>query len=381
MHYGSRALELLCSYYQGQITNLDETNDMLEGGTKEAEPQGSLLTEDVKPRSNLPPLLTNIAERKCERLHYLGVSYGITAQLFGFWRRSNFIPVYLRQTQNELTGEHTCIMLKSLKSDDLAISCSRTWLNQFGQDFAVRFCNLLSFSFQDFAPALGLSVLQSCFNYKVESTDSSEEQPKEDIKLFSATELACFFTPYDLKRLDSYSSNLVDYHVVLDLVPRLSTLYFTRKLSGVSLSPVQSAILLAIGLQHKTIEKASEDLRLPVNQSLALFNKCVRKISNNLKSIQEKSAEGELPTPTQVELNPMQQSLEDDLNSNVQDNDHLAHYAISKNTSDFSKALKGKNVPSIVSVKSDQSKQPFQHDNKRKAQHNNNFAKKKKFNK
>ena len=29
-------------------------------------------------------------------------------------------------------------------------------------------------------------------------------------------------TPYDLKRLDSYARSMVDYHVVVDLVPTLA---------------------------------------------------------------------------------------------------------------------------------------------------------------
>ena len=36
----------------------------------------------LKPRKNLPPLLTELADRPAERLDYLGVSYGLTAQLF-----------------------------------------------------------------------------------------------------------------------------------------------------------------------------------------------------------------------------------------------------------------------------------------------------------
>lgn len=41
-------------------------------------PGGGLLTEELKPRAGLPPLLVNLAERPAERLHYLGVSFGLT---------------------------------------------------------------------------------------------------------------------------------------------------------------------------------------------------------------------------------------------------------------------------------------------------------------
>lgn len=90
--YGSRALELLHRYYQGQIASLDEDGDAGASGSGEedgeerrashgkagtsgddAAADGSkLLTETLKPRSKLPPLLVSLPDRKPERLHYIG---------------------------------------------------------------------------------------------------------------------------------------------------------------------------------------------------------------------------------------------------------------------------------------------------------------------
>jgi N-acetyltransferase 10 len=39
------------------------------------------LNVPVTPRNNLPPLLLKLSERPPERLHYLGVSYGLTQPL------------------------------------------------------------------------------------------------------------------------------------------------------------------------------------------------------------------------------------------------------------------------------------------------------------
>ena len=97
MGYGSRALELLASYYQGDITNLSEVEDE-EDIRQDAIESASLLTEEIKPRKNLPPLLLPLKDRKAERLHYLGVSFGVTQQLYTFWKKAGYIPVYLRQT-------------------------------------------------------------------------------------------------------------------------------------------------------------------------------------------------------------------------------------------------------------------------------------------
>ena len=152
-----RAVELLKRYYQGELTGLDngdldsdeetaaaaaaaasgksskkkekkskdkkkrsrgdEEDDEEEEGDEEEGGGGdkaasTLLTETVTPRTGLPPLLVNLAERRPERLHYLGVSYGLTQQLYNFWHRSGFEPLYLRQSASDTTGENTVIMVK-----------------------------------------------------------------------------------------------------------------------------------------------------------------------------------------------------------------------------------------------------------------------------
>jgi N-acetyltransferase 10 len=69
----------------------------------------SLLDDDIQVRdeSKMPPLFSRLDERKPPLLDYVGVSYGLTKQLHRFWKKALFAPVYLRQTANDLTGEHT----------------------------------------------------------------------------------------------------------------------------------------------------------------------------------------------------------------------------------------------------------------------------------
>lgn len=63
------------------------------------------------------------------------------------------------------------------------------------------------------------------------------------------------FTPFDLKRLKSYAQNLLDYHVILDLLPTVAMIYFEKRLGEeVRLSAIQSSLLLGIGLQRKSVE-------------------------------------------------------------------------------------------------------------------------------
>lgn len=88
------------------------------------------MEEQISPRKSLPPLLLKLNERTPERLSYLGVSFGLTSDLLRFWKKLGYLPVYLRQTPNDLTGEHSCIVLKELNDEDKK-NKTDSWLYQY----------------------------------------------------------------------------------------------------------------------------------------------------------------------------------------------------------------------------------------------------------
>ena len=47
----------------------------------------------------------------------------------------------------------------------------------------------------------------------------------------TASNLDLFLTPFDLNRLKKYTENLVDYHMIIDLIPSLARLYFLGHLN------------------------------------------------------------------------------------------------------------------------------------------------------
>ena len=96
------------------------------------------------------------------------------------------------------------------------------------------------------------------------------------------------FSPFDMKRLNSYANNMLDYHAILDLLPLLAGMYFNKQLpAAIHLSAIQSAVLLALGLQRKRIEDVEAELNLPVSQLLALFVKSMRKMVNAVEEVQK----------------------------------------------------------------------------------------------
>ncbi len=136
MGYGARALQALNSFYAGELSNLEEMPEEDEGesfaAASRVDKDATLQSDEVTIRDpkRMPPLLQRLSERKPEQLDYLGVSYGLTKDLLRFWKRAGYVPLYIRQTTNELTGEHTCVMLRSLTSQ---IAKSDSWLSAFSQ--------------------------------------------------------------------------------------------------------------------------------------------------------------------------------------------------------------------------------------------------------
>uniref|UniRef100_A0A4W4FB56 RNA cytidine acetyltransferase n=2 Tax=Electrophorus electricus TaxID=8005 RepID=A0A4W4FB56_ELEEL len=353
MGYGTRALQLLQRYYEGQFPLLDERQQANTGAINSVSSEAvSLLEEVVSPRTDLPPLLLKLNERAAERLDYLGVSYGLTPQLLKFWKKAGFVPVYLRQTPNDLTGEHSCIMLKELNTEDSA--GPGQWLPAFWKDFRRRFLSLLSYQFSSFSPTLALNILQN--------RSVGDDSPA----LLSSAALAAQFIPYDLKRLEMYSRNMVDYHLIMDMVPAVARMFFLKQLGDISLSAAQSALLLGLGLQHKSVDDLEKEIELPSSQLMGLFNRLIRKVVQFFNSLQEKAIEAEMADIKDITMEPTARSLREDLNEaarefrekhkedmeKIKDMD-LSQYMIRGDDEEWDQVLKKAGHTAIVSIKSD----------------------------
>lgn len=53
---------------------------------------------------------------------------------------------------------------------------------------------------------------------------------------------------YDVKRLQMYCRNLVDYHLIVDLIPTLARLYFLQKMGDINLSAAQAVSVIFVGI-------------------------------------------------------------------------------------------------------------------------------------
>jgi N-acetyltransferase 10 len=300
MGYGSRAVELLYRYYNGEMISLDnpgeeESDDdaSSRGGENETDEESlpenngkspnktGIQAEKLAPRKELPPLLLPLTEVDAPRLDWIGTSFGLTLGLHKFWSRVGMQMLYLRQTKNELTGEHSAILIRALPKTS---GVDDKWLDAFVSDTRRRFLSLLSGHFRDMPIRLAISVLEKMSEIK----DIGSDRAGNDSGRVKAEELAYLMTPHDMKRLELYGRNLCDHHLVTDLLPTVSRLYFTGRFGDeFKLSSVQAVILCGIGVQHHDVDAITKELGLPSNQVLAMFNKAVRKMSIALNIIVE----------------------------------------------------------------------------------------------
>lgn len=171
-------------------------------------------------------------------------------------------------------------------------------INSFCKDFARRLIMLLAGPFRHLPTTLGLELLTSAMTSSDQALLSQDEIDAGRGKIssdvsegLSTEEFKFVFLPHDLKRLEAYAHNIVDYHMVTDLLPVISQLFVQNRLpDALSLSLLQRALLVGMGLQRKSIEDLAAEYHLPVSQLLALFNKAVRKLSITLQKIMEREA-------------------------------------------------------------------------------------------
>ena len=377
--YGSKAIELLKLYFEGGMQGLgggyngeDKGTDPKTGngrrgteGEAAAGGESKLLTETIAPKRGLPPLLISLEERAPENLQYLGVAFGLTPELFNFWKKNDYHPVYIRHGASDTTGEHSCICVHPLDTSDIE---NGDWLAPFCDDFKTRFVSLLGRTFDHLDTSLALAIVDPFIDFTEAQTKAAIEEGLDMRKLNGQK-----MSPFDLKRLESFTSNLSDYSLVKDLVPGIVAAYFSKHVP-VQLSSGQAAILLGTGLQQKTEESLGASLNLPGNQVRALANKGLKKIYAALKGSKEKRIDRALPVPKRDAgrgLVPHKVTVDEDLREaeaeaddymkSALSLDKVSQFAISAEDVDLRGAMNGSKgaVPEsgTVSVKSKKPKE------------------------
>ena len=299
MGYGTKALQLLSQYYEGKFIKIDvdeiEENEEEDDNNKNKEKEG---------KKKLKPLLNKLEDVKPPFIYYLGTSFGLTNNLYNFWNKSGYKPLYIAMNSNSITGEHSCIMIKPLNEGNIKTLTDINlveennnkknikWFIPFSTDFKHRLTSLLSFNFNKLDIKLCLSILDPPLTTStaIEKEDNEENEGVE--KIMKKSEIELFLTKFDFKRMELYSRNMTNYNMIIDLIPIIAHLYFNKKIF-ISLSYIQAGVLLGVGLQRKSFDCIAEEFNIESNQLLAMFNKMVKKFVSYIKNIYQKNIEFE----------------------------------------------------------------------------------------
>lgn len=124
------------------------------------------------------------------------------------------------------------------------------------------------------------------------------------------------------------------------------------------------AILLGIGLQHKTIDELGAELILSVNQLLALFNRLIRCYLQFLNKTIEEPLKNVSISNKSVDTFAISESIDQELAETARKiqevhkkefkklmNENLVQFAIKGSNEDWKNALAGKGEKNIISVK------------------------------
>eukprot|EP01006_Ploeotia_vitrea_P017304 TRINITY_DN48402_c0_g1_i1.p1 TRINITY_DN48402_c0_g1~~TRINITY_DN48402_c0_g1_i1.p1 ORF type:complete len:949 (+),score=72.26 TRINITY_DN48402_c0_g1_i1:1-2847(+) len=268
--YGTRALQLLMQHYNGDIVYDDDDEELQE---PDADP-------DAQEQRVSQHLLTPLNKVKLlQQPHWIGTSFGVTQALFQFWNRNGFCPIYLRHAKNDLTGEHTIVMVKSLHNNAVPPTLGENWLKTFHDDFTNRVLNLFGSVFRDMPVDLALSLMceatlgaNPLVPVRGEKKITTERSEDGELLVDGVPQLTKKFLQMrgfganDLKRLSAFARQVIELPIVMDLVPVFAKYYFAKHLVadldgkvGVSLDVTETCVLLCTGLQQRTLAELEKE--------------------------------------------------------------------------------------------------------------------------
>jgi len=182
---------------------------------------------------------------KSQNLDWVGSGFGVSIELLNFWDKSEFLPVHITPGRNEVSGEHTLIVLKALNRN------MREKLLRINSDFIKRLIEYLGDELRDIETKLAMMLLRTI--------RKNAPIPKPRIK------------NEDCRRMEKYFEGLSLYEYISDIVRPLVKYYYSRA-KKVELEEEEHEIVVGKCLQLKTWRE--------VNNEYSLFQNSIKKIWN-----------------------------------------------------------------------------------------------------
>lgn len=182
---------------------------------------------------------------KSQNLDWIGSGFGVSIELLSFWNKNGFLPVHITPGRNEVSGEHTLIVLKALNRK------IKGRLLQINSDFIKRLIEYLSDELRDIETETAIMLL------KTAKRNAPILKPR--------------IKDEDCKRMEKYFEGLSLYEYVSDVVRPLVRYYYSRA-KKIELNEEEHEIVVGKCLQLKTWRE--------VNNEYSLFQNSIKKIWN-----------------------------------------------------------------------------------------------------
>jgi tRNA(Met) cytidine acetyltransferase len=155
---------------------------------------------------------------------YLAAGFGVSADLLRFWDRNAFVPVHITAQRNEISGEHTLVVIKPLTSS----------LEERVAEINAEFVNRLIEYLADELRSLNTSVAM----LMLRSLQIDAKVPDPSLDSVAKT------------RLEKYFSNLSYYESIGDIAKPLMRYHFSRARRA-ELTREEELVVIGKCLQHK----------------------------------------------------------------------------------------------------------------------------------
>ncbi|MEM2726857.1 MAG: tRNA(Met) cytidine acetyltransferase TmcA [Archaeoglobaceae archaeon] len=161
------------------------------------------------------------AERN--NLDWVGSGFGVSSELINFWLKNDFVPIHITPQRNEVSGEYTIIVLRSIKVDESVVSMNT--------EFIRRFVEYLSDELSDLETDTAIIILKSLVR------DVACSPPK--------------FRELEIERITKYFEGMGFYEYISDIARPLVRFYYSNA-DKIELEEREEQILVAKCLQLRS---------------------------------------------------------------------------------------------------------------------------------
>ncbi len=176
-----------------------------------------------------------VGKAKEEDMDWVGSGFGVSPELLRFWLKNGFIPVHITPQRNEISGEHTVIVLRPLKMH------VEEKVDLINADFVRRLIEYLADELRDLETETAVGLLKSL------RRDLEVEMPD--------------FGRVEKRRMKKYFQGQSLYEYVSDLIRPLVRYYYSKR-ERVDLSEDEEIVLVAKCLQLRSWRELGENFKV-----------------------------------------------------------------------------------------------------------------------